>query len=149
MVETEECVENSFSSDKPRYQSENDLFEAELAYRNKFGPSFFPGLVVNNKTYKGVLDPVNVFKAICAGFKNRPEECKGNTGPHEKPSGITMPKLLLIIGGLVLLNICLILIYRRFSRRENKEVMKRQVNSAVSVYFELNDKDTSSQRPDV
>jgi hypothetical protein len=52
------------------------MFDDEKEYYDKYGPSFFPGLVINNRTYMGVLDPENAFMAVCAGFKDSPKECK-------------------------------------------------------------------------
>ena len=121
--ETEACVEDSFVGSGPRYRATNRYFENEKEYYQKYGPSFFPGLVINNRTYMGVLDPENVFMAICAGFKDSPSECKKHLPLNESVQGISMQKLLLIIVGLVVLNICLILCYRRYQKKEVGEQM--------------------------
>lgn len=37
-----------------------------------------PSITINNITYRGDRTGFDLFKAICAGFKNLPEVCKGN-----------------------------------------------------------------------
>jgi hypothetical protein len=45
---------------------------------------------------------------------------------------------------LVLVNVAMILIYRRCSNKEMKDDMQLQVNSAVSQYFALSTKNNTS-----
>jgi len=72
--DTLKCYEKTFYGTKgkgkdSKYQQNNSFFEAEKEYYQKYGPAFFPGLIINNRTYMGVLDPKNVFESVCAGFK--------------------------------------------------------------------------------
>jgi len=97
------------------------MFGDEKEYYQKYGPSFFPGLVINNRTYMGTLDPENVFSAVCAGFKDQPKICKTHVLGDQTSGGISTTKLLLIIAGLVGLNVILILVYRTFAKKEVNE----------------------------
>lgn len=36
------------------------------------GTGTFPSIVINNKTYRGTIEPLSVYNALCAGFKNPP-----------------------------------------------------------------------------
>lgn len=144
---TEKCVDKGFFGKNDRHKQKNEMFEAEKEYYQKFGPSFFPGMVINNRTYMGVLDPENVFLAICAGFKDSPSECKNHKFGIEESSGISTSRLLLIIVGLVILNIILILCYRRYAKKEVNDQMQMHINSAVSQYFALQDKDPRQSKP--
>ena len=51
--------------------------------------------------------------------------------------GVSTKTVLIIVVSLILLNIILLLCYRRIQKREMREDMKMQVNSAVSQYFAL------------
>lgn len=71
---TKECMVKSFSqslSQSKLWQSKDTLnffIEDEMAYMAKYGPSLFPGIVINNQTYRGQLEIEQVTNAVCAGF---------------------------------------------------------------------------------
>jgi len=74
---TKECVQSSFSNDRwTELDTTNYVIESEIDYWNKFGSGFFPSIVINNRTYRGQLDPNSVLNAICAGFQTPPTYCK-------------------------------------------------------------------------
>ena len=146
-ITTQRCVDSTFVGSGEKWQQKNQMFSDEKEYYHQYGPSFFPGLVVNNRTYMGSLDPENVFSAICAGFKDQPKACKTHVLGENAPSGISISKLLLIIAGLVAINIVLILVYRKYAKKEVNEQMQMHINSAVSQYFALQDKDSRSAKP--
>jgi hypothetical protein len=93
--------------------------------------------VINNRTYMGVLDPENAFESVCAGFKNTPKECKTHKLGIAPQAGVSITKLIFIIFGVVVLNILLLICYRRYSKKEVNEQMQMHINSAVSQYFAL------------
>jgi len=116
---TSDCVKKSFYGSGERHMQKNRVFEEEKEYYQKYGPSFFPSLVINNRTYMGVLDPINAFESVCAGFKNLPKECKSNKNlGSDSTGGISISKLILIILGVALLNVVLLLCYRRYAKKE-------------------------------
>jgi len=39
---------------------------------NNLGSHLYPSVVINNITFRGQLNPYNVFEAICAGYKDTP-----------------------------------------------------------------------------
>ena len=136
---TQDCVKKSFFGSGEKYMQKNKVFEEEKDYYQKYGPSFFPGLVINNRTYMGVLDPENAFESVCAGFKNVPKECKTHKVGSDTANGISISKLILIIFGVILLNVVLLLCYRRYAKKEVSDQMQMHINSAVSQYFALQD----------
>ena len=133
---TNQWVELSFKNNPKKL--ENTQFEEENEYAKMYGPHYFPAIVVNNVTYRGSLQPRSVFYAICEGFKNKPEECLEPS--DKKTEGITTSTLLLIIFGLLLLNILVIIIYKRYTKKEMDDKIEMDINSAVSQYFALQDK---------
>ena len=143
----QECYAESFNGDtKDVHQKDNNYFRKEKQYYMEYGPSFFPAMVINNRTYMGNLDPENVFSAVCAGFQDPPKVCQNRKfGVHQETGGVSTFNLILIIAGLVVLNIVLILVYRKYAKKETDDKMQMHINSAVSQYFALHDKDRTSK----
>ena len=140
--ETQRCVEESFvTNDHTR--SENDILREEKEYWKKYGPHFFPAAVINNVTYRGSLEPNNFFDAICEGFKDKPEECGFAKGKTTIIEGINTSTLIMIIVALVVINVAIIICYKRYAKKEMDEKIEMHINSAVSQYFALQDKNNN------
>lgn len=89
--ETKKCVDDGFrfgqgnvkyaDKDTADYSfddlvdQKNALLDKEVEYYNKYGPATFPGLVINNQTFRGQLEVEAVLNAICAGFYTTPKMC--------------------------------------------------------------------------
>ena len=37
-----------------------------------------PSITINNITYRGDLNGYDIFRAVCAGFSEQPDMCKGD-----------------------------------------------------------------------
>jgi len=48
------------------------MIETELQHWEEFGTNLYPSLIINKKTYRGQIEPVSVFNAICASFEKAP-----------------------------------------------------------------------------
>ena len=46
----------------------NSIIDKEIEYWRDFGTNIYPSVVINKKTYRGQIDPLSVYNAICAGF---------------------------------------------------------------------------------
>ena len=46
-----------------------------MKYGENYGPTTFPGIVINNSTFRGQLETNHVFNAVCAGFHDLPKDC--------------------------------------------------------------------------
>ena len=95
--------------------------------------------------------PDNVMTAICSAFSSEPGYCRKFREDIGAPAigvtsggGVTRSVLVMIVLFLVVLNVLIILLYRRCQNRELKQNMQLQVNSAVSQYFALSTRNTSS-----
>lgn len=70
------CVKDSFSSDKyDSVDTNNTIIESEIEYWKTYGSGIYPSLVINNRTYRGQLESLAVFNALCAGFADTPGLC--------------------------------------------------------------------------
>ena len=67
---------------------DNNLLRKMLEDWNSYGHHLYPSVTINDVTFRGQFNPFNVFEAICAGFKDLPDDCKewledeGIQNPH-------------------------------------------------------------------
>ncbi len=111
-------------------------------------------MTINNRTYRGDINGYDVFKAVCVGFMEQPEVCKGenvweyiqdNTEEGTRKKGLAgLRHLVSAICIILAINVCALYIYRRYSKRKMNEDMQVQVNSAVSQYFRLSGTDPTA-----
>ena len=67
------------------------------------------------------------------------EDYNPEIGRRRSNSGTSIWILLGIVIGAILLNITIILCYRRYTKREIKEEMRLQISSIMSNYFLISD----------
>lgn len=145
--QTMQCVRDSFEG--PNMQKdENKVLKTMAEGWKKYGTGYWPSIVINERTYRGDLVPDSVLNAICAGYNSMPQFCKKfeeelAEGQYSKSEGITGNVLIFVVVLLVLVNIVLIILYKKCTKKELKEDMQLQVNSAVSQYFALSTTNTS------
>ena len=103
-------------------------------------------MVINNRTFRGDLNPDSVYTAICAGFAQLPKGCGGESTIiiSSQNEGISGSVLIGVVILLVIVNLFLIILYRRCTNKEIKDDMNLQVQSAVSQYFALSNRNNSS-----
>ena len=120
----------------------NKIIEEEIGYWKQFGSGIYPAVVVNNRTYRGQLESLAVFNALCAGFAHPPSMCTATLGSYSPdflpPSnGIKGGVIVAIVICLIALNILVVYCYRRYTKREIQHDMQQQIESAVSQYFAM------------
>jgi hypothetical protein len=146
---------NSFETSGPELDpsmDENKHLRSMILEWNNLGSHLYPSVVINNITFRGQLNPYNVFEAICAGYKDTPHECtnflleegmdpKLNQEMFDiqqaKINGVKQTTFFGILALLVVVNIILVLAYRKCLQKEIQDDMKIQVSSAVSQYVAL------------
>ena len=150
--ETKQCVENSFSSsDWDKNGTTNSMIDTEIEYWKKFGSGIYPSIVINNRTFRGQLESLSVFNAICAGFLNPPRMCLSTLSASTpdfigiENDGIKGSVVVVLVLVLILVNVMIVYCYRRYSKREMQQDMKIQIESAVSQYFALSQRSQAYQ----
>lgn len=150
--ETQKCVAESFSSASPAEWGSADTFnikiDEEIKYWKNYGTNIYPSIVINQKTYRGQIEPMSVFNAVCAGFTSPPDQClktlhiektvqvdKLGEGKSTKVGTIVA-----IVVALILLNVLIVYCCRRKAKRDMNNEMQMQIESAVSQYFALTQK---------
>lgn len=105
--------------------------------------SYYPALIVNNFNYRGDWEVQSVLSALCAGYNwnEEPKICDNPEEPDTKEKAESNGQwvIVLILVLCFALVTAIIVFYRLWVRREMKEEMRVQVNSAVSQYFALSD----------
>ena len=92
-----------------------------------------------------------VTNAICAGFKDVPTMCKAilqGINPEllqEPEQGIKGGVIFVIVVSLIIVNVVLVYCYRRYTRREIQTEMNTQIESAVSQYFALTQRESTAK----
>jgi hypothetical protein len=151
---TDDCVQRSFTgSDWQSLSSYNERIDNEIAYWREYGTNIYPSVVINQKTYRGQIEPLSVYNAICAGFSDNatPDQCL-KTLHKEKPQqaeeladveefDLDTKYIVALVVVLILLNVVIVYCCRRKAKRDMQNEMNMQIESAVSQYFALTTKD--------
>jgi hypothetical protein len=83
---TQECVESSFSQPKDQWAKStctNSIIDKEIAYWKEYGTNIYPSIVINRKTYRGQIEPLSVFNALCSAFSDPPKKCLKTLGKEQ------------------------------------------------------------------
>ena len=73
------CVRGTFAGSGEsvaRLEEENSVLAEMLKSWNEYGSHLYPSVVINDFTFRGQLNPFNVFEAVCASFEQEPKACK-------------------------------------------------------------------------
>jgi hypothetical protein len=130
------------------------LFEEDRLWASKLGIVLHPSVTINNITYRGEIEGFDIFKAICAGFLDQPDVCKGNNVfkilhkvdhsdlLYRRRPLVRLHHIVFAIIVVLAINVFALYIYRKFQKRKLNEELQVQVNSAVSQYFRLSGTET-------
>ena len=147
---TMKCVTDSFEGTNPNFQKDdNKILKQDAEKWKAYGSAYWPAIIINDRTYRGDLIPDNVMLGLCSSFLDEPSFCREFRVETGAPltgvgSGVTRTVLIFVVVFLVLLNVAIIMLYRRCHNRELKQNMHMQVNSAVSQYFALSTRNNTS-----
>lgn len=68
------CFKNSFEVSND-LESQNNILLADKVWSDSLNLVFHPSIVINNATYNGDVNGEKLAFAICAAFKEKPDEC--------------------------------------------------------------------------
>lgn len=101
-------------------------------------------ITLNDVTFRGDITAENILEDICAYLKEKPQVCTDlyaeldiDFAPESKSNVISAEMLIIIVTVLVVVNIVLILAYRKCVKKEMEDNMGFKVNAAVSNYISL------------
>ncbi len=130
------------------------MLDDDRNWAKKYGIVVHPSITINNITYRGEMEGIDIFKAICTGFKDRPEVCRGdkvlmlteksNTElMYVRRSLVKMYHIIAAVVLVVIVNGVALMFYRKYQKKKVNEEIHLQVNSAVSQYFKLSGKESN------
>jgi hypothetical protein len=130
---TMQCVEESFTN-KGTQDEDNSILGEDFEFWVESGFQFTPSVIINDIKYNGDMAPSYVYEAICASFKDKPQECFQNyTLPVQTTiteKSVSFNWFIFVIVILVISNIFLAI----FCIRRNKSQLKTHVFSALGKY---------------
>ena len=141
---TKKCVNTSFLG-ASQSKDDNTILRANADQWTEYGTMFWPAVTINQSTMRGDITPENVLEDICANLKVKPQVCLdfykdeniAYTLPEAPKNDLSVELLVAIVVLLVLVNVGLILAYRRCVKKEMERDMGFKVGSAVSEYISL------------
>lgn len=121
----------------------NSLLEKDNEDRRTFSLSFIPSLVINGRSFWGSWRADNVFEAICAGFKKKPEICYSE-GAFERPEGISWFAIIVIVILIIAVNVVIFILCKKYIQRRIVERIEstdinHKINTVVTSYLALRD----------
>jgi hypothetical protein len=145
------CVHDSFIA-KDDYErkaedfelrAENTLLNADNQSRITYLLSYIPSITINGRTFWGSWRAENLFEALCAGFKKKPEVCfsEGAFTRHKRLGwfGLIIIILLIIAVNLVIFYFCKNYIRRKIVERIESTDINHKINTVVTSYLALRD----------
>lgn len=121
--EVDKCVAETFEGED-HSQADNSVLREMAQEWQKLGTHLSPSMVINNKSFRGRMNPDNVFEAICASYKKEPKECRkwqemeGIPIPIGQSTGISQRTLFILVLVLITVNGLIILAYRSYLNKE-------------------------------
>ena len=87
--EVDRCLQDSFEL-RGDMESDNKLLADDMAWARQHNIDYHPTITINNFTYRGDIDFVDVREAICAAYQERPGGCTldeiWNAEPSQNPN---------------------------------------------------------------
>ena len=132
-------------------ESDNKLLADDMAWARQHNIDYHPTITINNFTYRGDIDFVDVREAICAAYQERPGGCTldeiWNAEPSQNPNHnrrffklvrtIRAWHVVAAIAVVILVQCCLWAYMQRRTRREADIEVNSRVQAAVHEYFAL------------
>ena len=63
------CVRASFVKDENGVITDNKILREDRIWSNTVGVFIHPSMTINNVSYRGDINGYDIFRAVCAGFK--------------------------------------------------------------------------------
>ncbi|OMJ84893.1 hypothetical protein SteCoe_13875 [Stentor coeruleus] len=146
----QECIDNSVLGSDIKI-NDNSLLRQEREAMLARGIFFYPSLIINNQTFRGDLESVEVMTAICAGFKDQPNYCLEyfdsiSDKNIDNDEGRFNPKTVaLIILFSLIVFVVILFLYRKWLRRDMNQRMKIEITKAVSQYIALTENSVGNE----
>ncbi|KAM3137081.1 hypothetical protein pb186bvf_010809 [Paramecium bursaria] len=115
-----QCFRQQFTgNDNTWRQQQSQLLDKQIDFTKYSGLQYYPGVVVNNQTYKGTLKAKNVREFICSAFDLDvlPSLCE-KVIFHQENKQLTIWKAVGIIFSVIILCLIVFFFYRRYFKKK-------------------------------
>jgi len=151
------CIIDSFGikdinhEEKEYLTKDNEILKHDIEVKNNHNIWLIPTILINNRTFWGNWNGENIFEALCAAYKIKPQVCydegaffkENNTGMSYIT--IAIITVIVIIINLVIFLVCRNWIKRKIADKVEATDINNKINSVVTSYISLKDaKETSS-----
>ena len=121
----------------------NKIFEADKEIIKSHKVRLIPTILINNRTFWGNWNGENVFEAICAGFRTKPQVCYDEGGfSKEVNTGMSNTTLAIIIILVISVNIVIFILCRKYIKKKISDKVEDteinlKINTVVTSYLAL------------
>ena len=130
---TDECVKGSFTNQSDFQNSaDNQYLKEDMIQRAQTGVRFLPEITINGIVYKGALDPVVVFEAICNSFEDIPESIC-----NIQPSFAQEAFAVLTLFGMLCFVLCRNGIFLYVGHKMRRQIIEDEARRHVQEYMQL------------
>ncbi len=143
-----ECIYNSYIDKNERRQNDyelivkNSILESDNLRRFDYMMTFIPSIIVNNRTFHGNWRSENLFEALCAGYKKKPEVCYDEGAFSNSSKGLSWLSITMILILIVSVNVVIFYFCRNYIRKKIRERIEstdinHKINTVVTSYLAL------------
>jgi len=141
------CVLDSFDAKTvEEFKTKNNkILTADRDEKNKHNIFLIPSILINNRTFWGSWKGDNIFEALCAAYKTKPNVCYEEgafTKDESSEGGLSSGLVALIIISFIVFNVVLFFICRKYIKRQiaskvEDQDINNKINSVVTSYLAL------------
>ncbi|CAD8092965.1 unnamed protein product [Paramecium sonneborni] len=146
-VKIQQCIQSSYRDQNKLEKGENSILESHFQLRYQSGIIFYPGVSINSVAYRGNIEADEIKEAICASFKEMPEQCKEQVlviSPNLQVENSYFWLIIVVITSSVLFILFIVFIYRRrmnlIMEKQIRDKVGEQVNNYVRFYESRSEK---------
>lgn len=147
--EINKCMKSGFvdiaGKDQNTYEifSSNTLLDQDNQDKVIYSIDYIPGIVINDRNFLGGWRADNVFEAICAGYKQKPEVCYIE-GAFIRPSKMGFLTGMIIVILIIAVNVVIFIMCKNYIRKKIVERIEstdinHKVSTVVTSYLALRD----------
>jgi len=135
----QQCIRDSAKDSGDLTLVDNTLLRKEVRYLSGMTSSIYPAMILNNHTYRGDWEGLQLAQTICSSYFSPPDFCAAwaTDTPAEANRGLGLGTVMLIVGLVLVLVLVVLLLYRAWAKRELALELRQQVNLAMSQYYAL------------
>jgi len=144
------CIIKSFGekgiapeNEKIYLVKDNALFKADREEKLKHNIFLIPTILINNRTFWGSWSGENIFEALCAAFKTKPQVCYDEGAfLKENNTGMSLGTMAAIVVIVILFNLIIFFVCRKYIKRKIADKVEdtdinHKINTVVTSYLSL------------